>query len=79
MKTYTIDYTIDLHSHSKEYGSFVYSCDNSEVSRMFGYFFARDYSECVYAKCKVNLTPDKRCTFRGQMYHRLGIRNSFTI
>lgn len=78
-KQYVIEYTIDLHSHSKEFGSFVYSCDTSEVSKLFSFYFTDKSPECVYKKCKVNLTADKRCTFRGQMYHRLGIKNSFTI
>jgi hypothetical protein len=79
LKDYCVQYSIDLHSHSKEYGSFVYSCENSEIYKMFSYFFTKDYPECVYSKCKVSLTPDKKCTFRGQMYHKLAIKNSFTI
>jgi hypothetical protein len=75
----TIEYAIDLHSHSREYGSFVYCCDNSENSRLFRYYFTKNNAECSYEKCKINLTQDKKCTFRGQMYHRLGIKNSYTI
>ena len=46
---------------------------------MFRYYFSKNHPECDYDKCKVNLTGDKKCTFRGQMYHRLGVKNSFTI
>lgn len=78
---------LDLHSHSKKLGTFIYGCNKVVNGSFTSWTKVRLYPRIVakntvlfsYNDCTFNIQPKKEGTGRVVVWREIGISNSFTI